>query len=608
MTVGIYIQRCDHFFLNSSAGENNKKLEENIMKNSKRLVTLLLALVMLVGMFTVAASATEPASLTLTFDASNAPGTGVGSYTTTVKEGGSYKLPGTDAVVWSGAGQLFPAGTTFTYAELQALASSEGVVGFVAFPNSNAGGNQGGNQGTVTPPATGKLYDLDVRVYVTTYGYVNNNYYTSSHICNGKTCYGGNYCSYKAPSYDWDDVFDPSWNPYEGPYAPNYKCNCNQRNCQYCGYYYYNQNDCYGKYYPTTNNKYQNDYYYGTSYGSTYGFRAYGAGSYNAGEQVTLRAKAPSGTNYRFVGWYNVNKKFSNSMTANFTMPAADTTVYAVFQVIGYGNGYYTNCNQYHSHTIRYTDGVSNQIVFNDVVKTVKHGATTPTIADPVRPGYRFVGWTPKVSRTATECVTYVAQWSTAQAPRLTTEHVAYLKGFGKGEFRPDNKMTRAEYAVLLYRLLDAATVKAYYSTTNNFTDVKSDAWYNEAVSTLAAAGVIGYGSTFRPTEDITRAEMISMLANFYTRNVNYTCTYRDVPSNYWAYDEIAMAQYNGWIKGYGASTFLPEATITRAEVAAVMNRVLGRDNCKTVDTKNYKDNPTTAWFYQDVVEATIAH
>ena len=38
------------------------------------------------------------------------------------------------------------------------------------------------------------------------------------------------------------------------------------------------------------------------------------------------------------------------------------------------------------------------------------------------------------------------------------------------------------------------------------------------------------------------------------------------------------------------------------------MNRVLGRDNCKTADTKNYKDNPTTAWFYQDVVEATVAH
>ena len=69
-----------------------------------------------------------------------------------------------------------------------------------------------------------------------------------------------------------------------------------------------------------------------------------------------------------------------------------------------------------------------------------------------------------------------------------------------------------------------------------------------------------------------------------------------------------SMAQAMGWIKGYGASTFLPEATITRAEVAAVMNRVLGRTNCKTVDTKNYIDNPTDAWFCQDVVEATIAH
>lgn len=573
------------------------KLEETIMKNSKRLVTLLLALVMLVGMFTVAASAEETAApaLTLTFDTTSYA-TGLGNYgSCTIKEGQSYVLPGNAGYSWSVAGSLYPAGTRFTYEQLTALASAEGVVGFVAFGNGESN-NENNNQTPVTPPATGKLYDLDVRVYVTNYtgGY--------NYVCNGKYPCTDRYCKYhsdyKAPSYDWSDVFDPSWNPYEGPYAnSSYKCTCRKTTCYYCNNY-----------------KYQNDYYYGTSYGSTYGFRAYGSGSYNAGEQVTVRAKAPTGADYRFVGWYNVNKKFSNSLTANFTMPAADTTVYAVFQVMGYGNdygyGYPTNCNKYHTHTIRYTDGVANQVIFRDVVRTVKHGATTPVIADPVRPGYRFMGWSPRVDKVATECVTYVAQWGSSVAPQLTSEHVAYMKGYGKGVFAPDNKMTRAEFAVMLYRLLDTATVKAYYTTANAFSDVKADAWYNEAIATLANAGVIGAGATFRPTDYITRAEMISMLANFYTPSYgcNYSCNYKDVPSTYWAYNDIALAQYMGWVKGYGANTFLPEATITRAEVAAIMNRVLDRDDCKTADTKHYTDNPTSAWFYQDVVEATVAH
>lgn len=586
------------------------------MKNSKRLVTLLLALVMLVSAFTIGASAAAAegvTELTLNFDVTYAPDCGVGSYSTTVKEGGYYKLPGSaDAIVWSGAGQLFAAGTTFSFDELKALASPEGVVGFAAFPNSSKDDSSDNNGNNNQPSVPGSKYDLDVKVYVTgyRYGYDYDYDYDNGYNCkygckyncthqntNKYPCYQHGYnckynCTGKHTSFEWDDIFSSSWDYNEGPYY----------------------NSC-NKYYGTSN-KHYGDKYYGYTY--LPGFSAT-AESYSvaAGETVTLRARGSSSYNYRFVGWYNAdtntkNGRFSNYMskTTTYTMPAADATVYAIFQVYDYDYdyGYNTNCNKYHNHTIRYTDGVSNEVVFRDVVKTVRHGGTTPIISDPVRPGYRFMGWSPKVSKTATECEVYVAQWSTAVAPKLTTEHVAYLKGYGKGEFRPDNKMTRAEYAVLLYRLLDEKTVKAYVTTANAFSDVAADDWYNEAVSTLANAGVIEDAKTFRPTEYITRAEMISMLANFYTRNTTYSCYYKDVPTNYWAYDDIALAQYMGWIKGYGANTFLPEATITRAEVAAVMNRVLDRDDCKTVDTKKYTDNPTSAWFYQDVVEATVAH
>lgn len=263
----------------------------------------------------------------------------------------------------------------------------------------------------------------------------------------------------------------------------------------------------------------------------------------------------------------------------------------------------------WHKHTIKYTDGVKNEVVFKDVVKTVKHGAKTPTIADPVRKGYIFTGWSPKVASKATKCVVYTATWKPADAPALTKEHVAYLQGYGKGLVKPEGEITRAEAITMLYRLMDSASAKKWYTPYNNFTDVAKDAWYNDAVSTLANAGVLRYTSgLLNPNEKITRAEFFYMLTGF--TNASYTgkCTFTDVTLTHWAYDELALAQYLGWIKGYGGGVVYPDDTISRAEVAAVLNRVLDRDNCKTKDTKNFADNPVNAWYYQDIVEASISH
>ena len=98
------------------------------------------------------------------------------------------------------------------------------------------------------------------------------------------------------------------------------------------------------------------------------------------------------------------------------------------------------------------------------------------------------------------------------------------------------------------------------------------------------------------------------MLARFEYGTKTYKANFNDVSSSHWAYDEIAMAQELGWIKGYGGSTFTPDGNVTRAEVAAILNRMLDRGDCKVKDTKNYVDNPTNAWFYNDILEASIAH
>ena len=165
-----------------------------------------------------------------------------------------------------------------------------------------------------------------------------------------------------------------------------------------------------------------------------------------------------------------------------------------------------STCNSKHTHTIKFTDGVSNKVIFKDKTYSVKHNGKIPAVKDPVREGYRFAGWSPKLSTKATACVTYVAQWVSGDAPALTNEHVAYLKGYGKGYVRPEAKVTRAEMATILYRLLDTASVRNYYTSANSFSDVNGGDWYNDAVSTLVNAGIIkGYaGGKYYPNAYIT--------------------------------------------------------------------------------------------------------
>ncbi len=271
-------------------------------------------------------------------------------------------------------------------------------------------------------------------------------------------------------------------------------------------------------------------------------------------------------------------------------------------------------CGNHKKHTVTYTDGVLNERVFADKVYTVRHGDKTPTVKDPKREGYRFVGWSPEVNKYTYKCVTYKAMWVPEGEyvdAKLTTEHVAYVTGFS-GSIRPNETITRAEVASMLYNLLDKKTLREYESTTNFFSDVPSSAWYNKAVSTLANAGVMnGYGAgKFAPNAYITRAELVTVLSAFADSTYAPACRFTDA-KNHWAADAIALADYLGWVKGYGQNTFRPDNNVTRAEAIAIINRMLGRTGCNVEDTVKFSDNSPsapTAWYYKDIVEATVAH
>ena len=263
--------------------------------------------------------------------------------------------------------------------------------------------------------------------------------------------------------------------------------------------------------------------------------------------------------------------------------------------------------------------------------ETVRHGLTVAKPKDPVNGGYIFDGWyTDKTFRhrydfstPLTEDITVYAKWFLIVLPGVTVkkntpklntaDHFAYVQGYPDGTVKPAGNITRAETAAILFRLMDDASRKTYYSTKSGFRDVASGSWYNTYVATLNNAGVITDSSNgyFRPNEAITRAELAAMLAKFSetTGAANY---FNDVSAKYWAANAIAICAKLGWITGYPDGTFRPDKNVTRAELMAMINRATGRAP-KSADAflpgmKTWSDNTADKWYYLDVQEATNSH
>lgn len=195
-----------------------------------------------------------------------------------------------------------------------------------------------------------------------------------------------------------------------------------------------------------------------------------------------------------------------------------------------------------------------------------------------------------------------------------TTDHFAYIVGYGNGEVRPQNNITRAEVATIFFRLLTDDVRAENLTKTNRYSDVAATSWYNTAVSTLSSMGIItGYpDGTFRPNAAITRAEFAAIAARFDNDGDKTAAKFSDI-ATHWAKDEISIAYNNGWITGYPDGTFGPQRDITRAETMTLVNRVLNRqpetedDLLPNMTVWTDNANPK-AWYYLAVQEATNSH
>lgn len=202
-----------------------------------------------------------------------------------------------------------------------------------------------------------------------------------------------------------------------------------------------------------------------------------------------------------------------------------------------------------------------------------------------------------------------------AETPWLNTEdHYAYIIGYSEdGTVRPNANITRAEVATIFFRLLTDEARDQFWMTSNNFSDVLPNDWYNNAVSTMVNMGIIqGYeDGTFRPNANITRAEFAAIAARFMASGYGVEDDLFTDIANHWARESINDAAMAGWINGYEDGTFRPDAAITRAEAVTLVNNVLQRkpDADHMLDSMiKWPDNPEGTWYYEAIQEATNSH
>ena len=312
----------------------------------------------------------------------------------------------------------------------------------------------------------------------------------------------------------------------------------------------------------------------------------------------------PSRDGYEFSGWL---PEVADTVTGNATYTAVWT------KDSGGGGGGTTTRYTLHYESNGGTEYDSERYTRNTEVRLEKV---------PVREGYTFTGWyadkdlTEKISTIKmTSNKTVYAGWEATGVPDWLNgaDHFAYIIGDDEGYVRPLANVTRAETAAIFFRLLKEDVREEYLTDRSGFADVEQGAWYNKAVSTMAALGVVkGYTEDmFAPHEAITRAEFAAICARFDTGTSDGESSFTDI-SGHWAESEIQRAAQLGWIQGDPDGRFRPNAPITRAEAMTIINRVLNRLPEEKEDLlegmKEWPDALPGAWYYLAVQEATNSH
>ena len=332
-------------------------------------------------------------------------------------------------------------------------------------------------------------------------------------------------------------------------------------------------------------------------------------GSYAENNKIALKygdaipEYAPEKTGHTFSGWYHEDA-LTNAWAKPETMPAGNITVYGAFTANDYTITYYLKNSDGgfdKEHAVTLTYGAAIQDYTPAAIKGYDfHGWYTEDALTNL--------WTNPGTMPDHNIDLYGEQVCVLNFD----DHFAYIIGYEDGTVRPQANITRAEVATIFFRLLTDDSRAINKTSENPFSDVHAGQWYNNAISTLANMKILnGYkDGTFRPNQPITRAEMATIISAFANLTEN-TKTFTDI-EGHWAQKYIELAAGNGWITGYEDGTFRPNNEITRAETMTMINRVMKRvpkdETCLLDGMTTYPDCVSGQWYYIAVQEATNSH
>lgn len=251
------------------------------------------------------------------------------------------------------------------------------------------------------------------------------------------------------------------------------------------------------------------------------------------------------------------------------------------------------------SYKVTFNVGENGTITKGNATYYVSSKLTSiPTVT--AKEGYKFVGWTQdgttavdpltvKIAKATTFTALYEPEVAETPAPTVEpTEEpnepiididytAPYASGYEDGTFRPENNITRAELAAMIARLSYGGEIPdGMYNS--SFPDVDEDAWYNKYIAYLEDKDVLsGYeDGTFRPNNTIARGEISAVIARAQRYEIMpYSGMFVDVIDYDWAKDYIETLATKNIVSGYEDGTFGPYLPLTRAEAVAIINRVL---------------------------------
>ncbi|WP_051235894.1 S-layer homology domain-containing protein [Paenibacillus pinihumi] len=186
--------------------------------------------------------------------------------------------------------------------------------------------------------------------------------------------------------------------------------------------------------------------------------------------------------------------------------------------------------------------------------------------------------------------------------------HKAYIHAYPDGKFRPDQSVTRAEMAAMLVRLsgFEDNELKG-----KAFADVSSAHWASKLIVQASDADLMkGYtDGSFKPDGSITRAEMAAVIYNqLKLAKSDETVGFADVSDAHWASGMIAAIKGTGLMPALADGTFKPGQELTRAEAVTILNRLFNRGPLYGMPTPSWPDANASHPAYFDIEEASTDH